>query len=82
MNLAMNEKRLYNYIYINSFCRKVFLNQNVFRKFLGGNRDYPDDLPTRDIGPDRLIGHSSNHSEIGIPISTTQDNRSRYIAII
>ena len=48
-------------------------------KFLGGNRDYPDDLPTRDIGPDRLIGHSSNHSEIGIPISTPQDNRSRYI---
>lgn len=45
-----------------------------------GNRDYPDDLPTRDIGPDRLIGHSSNHSEIGIPISTTQDNRSRYVS--
>merc|ERR1719510_1924901 len=39
-----------------------------------------DDLPTRDIGPDRLIGHSSNHSEIGIPISTPQDNRSRYVS--
>ena len=45
--------------------------------FAAGARDYQDDIPTRDIGPDRLIGHSSNHSEIGLPISTSNDNRSR-----
>ena len=45
--------------------------------FAAGVRDYQDDIPTRDIGPDRLIGHSSNHSEIGLPISTSNDNRSR-----
>jgi len=45
-----------------------------------GIRDYPDDVPTRDLGPDRLIGHGSNHSEIGLPISTANDNRSRYVS--
>ena len=34
-----------------------------------------DDIPVRDIGPDRL-GHSiSSHSELGIPF--TPDNRTR-----
>ena len=51
---------------------------NTDLSFIAGSRDYPDDVPTRDVGPDRLMGHSSNHSEIGIPIATTQDHRSRY----
>lgn len=45
--------------------------------FIAGVRDYQDDIPTRDVGPDRLIGPGPNHSEIGLPISTVNDNRSR-----
>ena len=52
-------------------------NRDLNSIFAAGARDYQDDIPTRDIGPDRLIGHSSNHSEIGLPISTSNDNRSR-----
>ena len=45
------------------------------------SRDYSDDLPTRDVVPDRL-GQVPSHSELGIPIAPTQDNRSRYILYI
>ena len=38
-----------------------------------------DDIPTRDVGPERLGQSLSSHSELGIPIHPPPDNRSRYI---
>ena len=44
-------------------------------------RDYSEDIPTRDVGPDRLGHGIAAHAELGIPIAPTQDsNRSRYVS--